>query len=432
MRSICLTAAALLPLFACGEVPSLLHTDDLNATREIRGGFNDPWDVNVVGLVRLGRQGAGTCSGTLISPNVVLTAQHCIAPLENEAQNGGINCNVTRFGTAYGATGVYISTQEQLTQRPRDYVQASRIIVPGRGQLVCGNDVALVVLSSPIQRREAMPRLPRIDEELRSGETYHAIGYGATDGRGSGSGQRRRVDNMAVQCVGRDCPLFSATPSEWIGQTGVCQGDSGGPAIDEAGRVVGVASRGGPNCTHPVYAGVYPWADWIMDEAIRAADDAGIDRPDWAMGWPTDPAYHGPVGGRCTERADCDPGLCHSRGYCTRMCHRDAPCPEGYACDPSNEVCEFIDLSFGEFCGDDTPPCRSLICGDEGICSEPCNVDNDCPGPEFACEPDLGYCVDAERMKEPVIPMFGCSTGTSPGFLVLLFAGLLLVRRRSA
>lgn len=428
-----LSTFALTLVAACGSEPlAELHTDALQASHEIRGGFTDPWDVNVVGLFRFGFEGSGACSGTLITPNVVLTAQHCVAPIENSAGNGGINCAVTRFGTVYNAGSIYVTTTESLGRNPRDYVKASRVLVPESRQLVCGNDIALLVLETPIHRREAVPRLPRIDEPLEAGEIYHAIGYGATDGAGNGSGTRRRIDNLEVQCVGRGCPIWTATASEWSGQTGVCSGDSGGPAVDEWGRVVGVASRGGPNCSRPVYAGVEPWADWIMDESISAADRADIDRPSWAMGWPTHPDYHGPVGGRCEERADCEPGVCHSRGYCTRMCHRDAPCPEGYRCDPENEVCEFIDLEFGEFCGDDTPPCRSLLCGDEGTCTSACSTDGDCPD-GLGCEPDLGYCVDAVRLEpEPAFPMLGCETAPGLGIWALCALALLIRRRRVA
>ncbi len=48
----------------------------------IKGGYTDSTDKAVVGLVMFVGQGYGTCSGTLITPNIVLTAQHCIVRVE--------------------------------------------------------------------------------------------------------------------------------------------------------------------------------------------------------------------------------------------------------------------------------------------------------------------------------------------------------------
>ena len=46
----------------------------------ISGGYSDSEDTAVVGIVSLANNSLGICSGTLIAPNVVLTAQHCVAP----------------------------------------------------------------------------------------------------------------------------------------------------------------------------------------------------------------------------------------------------------------------------------------------------------------------------------------------------------------
>ena len=102
----------------------------------------------------------------------------------------------------------------------------------------------------------------------------------------------------------------SAFESEWMGETGVCQGDSGGPALDEVGRVIGVVSRGGQNCSTPVYARVDAWAQWMSLATVEAAQNAGIPAPDWATGGSTAPTYLWPVGSACTEIAECPSGIC--------------------------------------------------------------------------------------------------------------------------
>jgi hypothetical protein len=61
----------------------------------------------------------------------------------------------------------------------------------------------------------------------------------------------------------------------------VCEGDSGGPALDAEGRVVGVASRTGQNCTYAIYSAVSPWGDWIVEVATRAFSLGDYDAPEW-------------------------------------------------------------------------------------------------------------------------------------------------------
>ena len=50
--------------------------DQITFNQEIMGGEIDREHTAVVGLVSSSAYGVGTCSGTLIAPNLVLTAQH--------------------------------------------------------------------------------------------------------------------------------------------------------------------------------------------------------------------------------------------------------------------------------------------------------------------------------------------------------------------
>src|SRR5262249_6333011 len=120
--------------------------------------------------------------------------------------------------------------------------------VPGDDPHLCGQDVALLVLDEPVHADEATPLIPRVDSAITKGDAYSAVGLGATDGAGPASGIRRRRDGLVVSCVGGGCTFTLARPAEWIGDHGVCAGDSGGPALDDAGRVIGVTSRGLAEC----------------------------------------------------------------------------------------------------------------------------------------------------------------------------------------
>jgi MYXO-CTERM domain-containing protein len=101
--------------------------------------------------------------------------------------------------------------------------------------------------------------------------------------------------------------------------------------------VIGVTSRGGQNCSSPVYGYVEAWADWIKSTAVHAAEVGGYTAPAWATGWPTDPELNYVPGDACLMPTDCASNRCVTNGtdqYCTRLCTDAAPCPDGFLCQP--------------------------------------------------------------------------------------------------
>jgi hypothetical protein len=265
----------------------------------IQGGYVDDQSSAVVGIVHFNLGNFGACSGTLIAPNVVLTAGHCVAQSTEE----GVNCETTRFGAQYSASSLYVTTKTTFGQNPSEYHQGKEIVLPPGGDEFCGRDQAILILAQPITEAEAVPRVPRVDWPLQVGEEYYAVGFGGTFDGDQNNSSRHRRDGLFTQCVGQSCPSLSIKLTEWRGEAGVCSGDSGGPAFDLQDRVVGVASRGAPGCNLPVYGHVHGWADWIKDTTMYATTSAGIEPPAWATGYPTDPAYSHPVGGECKRPA---------------------------------------------------------------------------------------------------------------------------------
>jgi len=334
----CLLIVAAAATGCVGEEPPIPEIETGSLSQPIEGGYLDDFDTQVVGVIRLSQGGIGGCSGTLIAPNLVLTARHCVSSISTGEQ---VQCGVSTFSQPFPIDSFYVTTRTSFTQNPSDYRQIVDIQVPPDGNEVCGYDVALITLDSNVPPEEAVPAIPRVDTKILAGDPYYAVGYGQQyDSQNAPSGTRYRRDGLVTDCVGDLCPTpesYSVAATEWSGDTGICQGDSGGPAFDSVNRVVGVVSRGLPGCDAPTYGHVEPWGAWIKGIALQAAELGGYEAPAWANGYPTDPAYSVPVGGACTAPEDCGWG-CHEDGYCTRPCDL-APCPDGFVCG-ADGVCE--------------------------------------------------------------------------------------------
>ncbi len=311
-----------------------------SAAQPIMGGTDDASDLNVVDIVWLMADGDSECSGSLLAPNMVLTAHHCVSTVQN--MNGGIDCGVSSFGAPDVAANFFVSTKEFISMNQADYHTVREVVVPpsSTNTSFCGLDQAILILADNVAPSEAVPLVPRVDSDVAAKDKYTAIGFGGTVEDGTGAGTRRRLDNLTVQCVGTACESIYgnqiSTTHEFVGDHGTCEGDSGGPALDTDNRVVGVTSRGQTGCTSPVYGDVFSWASWIKQTATTAAQLGNYTAAPWVTGYPTDPAYSDPIGGACGDPTSCPSNICLSDAggsYCSRVCEAAAPCPSGYTCD---------------------------------------------------------------------------------------------------
>lgn len=271
----------------CGSTQTEQEPQFSTVGEAIQGGTTDTGDLNVVGIAIIKGQSGGMCTGSLIAPNLVLTARHCIAELANPPgfPEGAVACGQSTFGAPYAATSFNVTTNTSINFQGK--YKITDVLVPPESTAACGYDMALLILSKSVT--EVQPLIPRVDEAPKKGEIYRAVGYGATSDSQSGmnqAGTRRMRESLSLTCAS-SCFQYGATDKEIVGQTGICQGDSGGPALDAQNRVFGVVSRGGNGCSSPIYGSVSKWGNWIKDTALVAAQKGGYEPPAWALGEPT-------------------------------------------------------------------------------------------------------------------------------------------------
>lgn len=322
----------------------------------ISGGQTDATDSNVFAVVsHRGAAGIALCSASLIAPNLLLTARHCVSNVTTEV----VTCGQTVASAPFAADTFFAANSESLNDAASAFKGAS-VSVPTQDSDICGFDVALITLDSLVPSNVAVPLVPRIDSAVQRGEVYSAVGYGQTTPGDAGlAGVRMERGGLLVNCAPGTCGQ-GVEASEFVGETGICSGDSGGPALDSSGKVVGVVSRSEDDCSNPIYGSVASWKDWLTTVATQAATRGNYTAPFWvttgtsdappdsgAAGAPDTTANSsGTQGQVCTSPQDCKTGFgCYSptssanNAYCAEFCDAQTACSSGTHCESGVGVC---------------------------------------------------------------------------------------------
>lgn len=369
------------------------------AQQALIGGAVTSEDPAVVALTRNGT--TSFCTGTLVSPRVILTAAHCIDMLGSDP-----NASIY-FGSQVGGAGSGFS------------VKAKKQHPLWTGELSGGHDIGMLLMDFPHPNPSIAKSLSHSPAGEYVGEDYRHVGFGVYDrATGSADGQKRQ-GTTTITRVQSDVIISGEN------ELSVCFGDSGGPAfltIDDEEVVAGVHSyTNGDDCYPPngdtnvaIYAADFV-LPWIQENDPSCGED-GLCGP---IGCTADPDCLpcGPdgtcvaecerpdpdcttvdLGGICQANSQCLSDTCAAfRGdrdysFCTRECDlKSDDCPTGLSCQniiPLGNICYYDDDPpgvLGDQCSEITD-CGSYQCS-ESTCVIRCDLSQGLTCPvSFACE----------------------------------------------
>lgn len=308
------------------------------------------------------KNSAFKCSGTLIAPNLVLTAKHCVT----NSTDLTVRCDQSQLSGDIPPEQIQITVRTRNDTFGQGWYTAKEYIEP-TWTGVCGADLVLIVLNKNVPSSESTPAAPLLipPATIYTGKVT-VVGYGETEALREGFlpdyGIRRVFDKALIKCTAEAPTLecekdngVNLTKKEFMTYEGACSGDSGAGAINSENfalgkiEVMGVYSRGktaGFRCTDNIFIRTDAWGDFIAAGAKYAATLGKYEPPAWSnfqtaagtvpRGSLNNKAI-GELGADCQKDAECGSGVCQTRNNgrtreCSKPCSATDVCPTDFKC----------------------------------------------------------------------------------------------------
>ncbi len=213
-----------------------------------------PW--NMIGFVDLSES---ACTGSLIGPDIVLTAAHCIA------ENGQIVTPPVEFLAGYDRGNAVARSGVRAYHVPAGYLNGEQD----------GTDFAFIYLTDPIGNQLGWMNVGSLSGQeiaaLQAGQGPDILQAGYS------------YDQQGVMTGNLDCPFVEINRvNELVHQCDTLQGDSGSPLFVSDGasyRIIGVESHTTAQPREPYDRNVAMYTDYILAEMRALGLASGSTAP---------------------------------------------------------------------------------------------------------------------------------------------------------